>query len=220
MVSVGRLKGISALILVMAFVLNVSEPALATGLGMMSPDITRNSVLYYCQSHGGYAQSGKCYFQDGSYCDLWAFFNGTCPSRATIEQEMWEAEVSMFLNSDDYYSNCPSCVQSGNTASYWMNQANNYYLAGSYQNAVTMYNRALSIDPNLADAWLNLGNSLYFLSRYDEAVAAYDQVIKLDSQNPNAWQGRGMALQKLNRTSEAKSDLEKANTLQSSAGQA
>jgi tetratricopeptide (TPR) repeat protein len=220
MVNLGRFTGILALILVFVFALNVVEPVLATGLGMTGPVVTRNSVYYYCQSHGGYPQSGKCYFPDGSYCDLWAFFNGTCPSRETIEQSMWDAEVNQFLNGDDYYSNCPSCVQSSNTATYWMNQANSYYLAGSYQNAVTMYSRALSIDPTLTEAWLNLGNSLYFLGRYDESVAAYDQVVKLDPQNPNAWQGRGMALQKLNRTDEAKNDLEKANSLLSSTAQA
>ena len=214
----GRFKGTFALILVIIFAFNAIEPALGVGLGMTSPAVTRNSVYAYCQNHGGFPQSGKCYFPDGSYCDLWAFFNGTCPSRATIEQAMWDAEVNQFLHGDDAY--CPTCIQSGNTADYWINQANNYYLAGSYDNAATMYTRAIAIDPSRSDAWLNLGNSLYFLGRYDESVTAFDEVIKLDPNNPNAWQGRGLALQKLNQTSEAQADLEKANSLLESTAQA
>jgi hypothetical protein len=54
-------------------------------------------------NHGGCPKDGYCYFPDGTYCDLKAFYNGTCPSKEYYEQMMWEAEAYRFLYSDYPY---------------------------------------------------------------------------------------------------------------------
>jgi tetratricopeptide (TPR) repeat protein len=208
----------------MGLALAVIEPSWATGLGMVGPGHASSPEEAYCLNHGGSPLSGKCYFPDGGYCNLGAFYNGTCPSQVSIEQAMWEAEAYAWLHSDNTYSSPVSPYNYGTpasyvvvgiygTAAYWLNQANKLYLAGSYEQAATMYGRALNLSPSLYGAWLNLGNALYFLGRYNESLNAYDSVIRLNSQNALAWQGKGLDLLALNRTNEANDALAKARTL-------
>jgi hypothetical protein len=74
-------------------------------MGMSRGGWQGSAPAAYCVSHGGYPKDSYCYFPDGTYCDLWAFYNGTCPGEEYYEQMMWEAEAYRFLYSDyPYYS--------------------------------------------------------------------------------------------------------------------
>jgi len=88
------------LILLLAGLL--AEPALSQGLGQTCPCDYRNPAEVYCVSKGGCPQNGNCYFPDGSFCELWSFYNGTCPGREYYEQMLWEAEAYRFLYGDLY----------------------------------------------------------------------------------------------------------------------
>lgn len=181
----------------------------------------RNPAEAYCSAHGGCPKSGNCYFPDGSFCELWSFYNGTCPGTGYIEQAIWNAEIYSFLYGDDYngYSGRNTGIEnigygSGTySADYWKAEGDRYYLAGSYREAVDQYYRAVQLDPTLVAAWLNLGNSLYFLGRYQDSLAAYEAAIKLDPNNASAWRGRGQALLAQNRTGEAEDALRRAEAL-------
>ena len=84
----------------------IAEPVCAQGFGSCGPGECQagNAAQAYCIQHGGYPSGGYCYFPDGSYCDLWSFFNGTCPGRAYYEQMIWDQEAYNFLNGDDGYN--------------------------------------------------------------------------------------------------------------------
>jgi len=224
------LESTKHLMIVLALVLAVVGTAWAQGMGSgggcyYNP---RNAAEAYCSAHGGCPKSGNCNFPDGSYCDLWAFYNGTCPGKGYIEQALWNAEAYAFLYSDSYpvYAGNPVSssyqVYSGQnsglgattySAGYWKSEADKYYLAGSYTEAANMYGKAVQMDPSFVAAWLNMGNSLYFLSRYPEALAAYEAAIKLEPNNANAWQGKGQSLLAQNRADEAHEALSKAEAL-------
>lgn len=225
-------KSVRVLILILSFACIILEPVWALGMGgnggcYASP---WNPAEVYCKNQGGCPKSGNCYFPDGLYCDLWSFYNGTCPGKAYYEQALWNAEAYSFLYGNDYYNHypetypyAPSYVPSYTpsyaaytgygTASYWLNEANKFYQAGSYGQAVDLYYRAVNLDPNLFEAWLNLGNSLYITGRYQESLAAYDSAIKLQPGNANAWNGEGSALMALGRVNEANAAFERANML-------
>jgi hypothetical protein len=96
-------------ILALAFII---EPAFAQGLGSPGPCQARNAAEVYCVQHGGCARDGYCYFPDGSYCDIWSFFNGTCPGRAYYEEMIWQQEAYRWLNGD-YYSPYQSVYYTG-----------------------------------------------------------------------------------------------------------
>ncbi len=198
-----------------------------------------NAAEAYCSANGGCPRSGTCYFPDGTYCDLEAFYKGTCPGTGYIEQAMWNAEIYAFLYGDQFgfagqsknagygstgygdagygnagYGTAGSVIGSAAySAGYWKAEADRYYLAGSYQEAAELYRRAVQLDPTLAAAWLNLGNSLYFLGRYQESLEAYEAALRIDPNNASAWQGKGQALLAQNRTEEAQEAFSRAETL-------
>jgi len=74
----------------------------ATGLGSSAaPCQARNALEAYCVNHGGCPNGGYCYFQDGGYCDLRSFYNGTCPGAGYYEQAIWMTEAYNFLYGDE-----------------------------------------------------------------------------------------------------------------------
>ena len=210
-------------VLIVSLALAIIEPVSCQGLGMINPARVTNSAEAYCMNHGGIPQSGKCYFPDGGYCNVWSYYNGTCPSQATREQAMWEAEAYAFLNGDigypvyqpsNYGVPVGSYLAPGyGAASYWMNEGNRLYMAGSYEQAAAMYKKAVNLDPSQRVAWLNLGNAFYFLGRYQESLNSYETVLNMEPQNAGAWQGKGLDLVALNRTIEANDAFVKARVL-------
>lgn len=214
-------------LLILSLMLTTIEPALGQGFGMINPARVTSSANAYCMNHGGTPQDGKCYFPDGGYCDVWSYYNGSCPSLANREQAMWEAEAYAFLNGDTGYPGHPAYRPSNygvpvgsylaagyGTASYWTNEGNRLYTAGSYEQAATMYTRAVNLDPSLKTAWLNLGNSFYFLGSYQESLNAFETVLNMEPQNAAAWQGKGLDLVALNRTIEANDAFARARAFQ------
>jgi hypothetical protein len=93
---------LTAILLVWAL---LTPPVAAQSMGMSRGGWPGSAAAAYCTNHGGWPKGDYCYFPDGTYCDLWAFYNGTCPSKEYYEQMMWEAEAYRFLYSDyPYYS--------------------------------------------------------------------------------------------------------------------
>lgn len=122
------------------------------------------------------------------------------PTKAQIEEFMWYADVYNFLHGNEYYPpyyfGIPAYSQvsiTGN-ASYLLNEANDLYLAGSYEKATKSYLEAVRLDPSSSTGWLNMANSLYFLGRYQESLDAYNAVLKLEPQNENALRGKDTVL--------------------------
>lgn len=75
--------------------------------GQTGQCVARNSAEAYCANHGGCPRNGYCYFPDGTYCEVWSFYNGKCPSKEYYEQALWEAEAYRFLYSDYYPAYTP-----------------------------------------------------------------------------------------------------------------
>ena len=98
--------------------------------------------------------------------------------------------------------NTPANNQSAvnGNATYWLNEANVFYLTGSYEKASESYAKAVNADPSLSEGWLNLGNSLYYLGKYQASLNAYSALLKLDPQNVDALADKSQALLALNKT--------------------
>lgn len=159
------------------------------------------------------------------------------PTEAEKQQFLWMKEAACFLYSDDccYATVAPHYVSTtaglsasisastsasvlqpfGNdTAEYYLNKANEFYLTGSYEQAAELYAKAVEIDPSLQNGWLNMGNALFFMRRYEESLNAYNSVLNLNPQNENALLGKSEALSALNRTDEANAAMNVVKKLQ------
>jgi len=153
-------------------------------------------------------------------------YNCYPPTRAQVEQHLWDAEALRFLYCDQCYTSyipiypyqysyqtqATQILENG-TSVYWQAEGDKLYLAGSYEKAAAAYSEAVKLDPYLSEGWLNLGNSLYFIGKYQEALNAYNAALALNPQNENALQGKTQSLLALNRTTEANAAQKTLNTL-------
>jgi tetratricopeptide (TPR) repeat protein len=148
--------------------------------------------------------------------------NSDCYSSRISEwqQRLWYADIYNFLYGDCecYYANhgvynpyagatpaasadnapTNSVKTVGEDATSLMDEANVFYLTGSYEQAAESYAKVVNIDPTLSKGWLNLGNSLYFLGRYQASLDAYEALLNREPDNANALAGKNNALSALN----------------------
>ncbi len=85
---------------------------------------------------------------------------------------------------------------------------------GYADEALTVYNRVLEIEPKSAWAWARKGRTLRLLARYDEALASYDRALELNPRFAWAWTGKGQVLERLNQIERALAAHETATELQ------
>src|SRR3989338_2266635 len=81
---------------------------------------------------------------------------------------------------------------------------------GLYQEALSLFDEALEIDPKLAPAWYNKGVALGNLCRYEEAITCCEKALEIDPKYTSAWNNKGVALNNLGRYEEAITCCEKA----------
>ncbi|WP_017316865.1 serine/threonine-protein kinase [Mastigocladopsis repens] len=93
-------------------------------------------------------------------------------------------------------------------------QANTLYELQRYEDALSVYEKAVNIRPDYAQAWNGQGKTLYEVKEYKEALAAYDKAIQIEPDYLEAWSGRGFTLNKLQRYQEAVASFDKALQLE------
>lgn len=63
--------------------------------------------------------------------------------------------------------------------------ADSAYAADNYQEALSLYDRALKADGPSAALWYNIGNTQYRLGNLGEAIVAYERSLRLDPSDPD-----------------------------------
>ncbi len=98
-------------------------------------------------------------------------------------------------------------------APVWIELGNLFFKAGSYNEAVGSYEKAIKIDPSSGWAYSNLAMGLVFQSKYKEAVPLYLKSIELFSDEKDkatAWNRLGNVYRKMNDYENAKKAYENA----------
>jgi tetratricopeptide (TPR) repeat protein len=72
-----------------------------------------------------------------------------------------------------------------------------------YEEAIAMYDKAITLKPDNASYYYNKGIALRNLIRYIEAIAMYDKAIALKPEDARYYYNKGRALGSLNRYEEA-----------------
>jgi tetratricopeptide (TPR) repeat protein len=67
---------------------------------------------------------------------------------------------------------------------------------GHYEEAISRYDRAVTIEPENEDAWYNRGVALAALGHYEKAIMSYDHAIAIKPEDKEAWNNRGVAFLK------------------------
>ncbi|MGK7874265.1 MAG: tetratricopeptide repeat protein [Xenococcaceae cyanobacterium] len=79
-----------------------------------------------------------------------------------------------------------------------------------YLEALSFFERAITIDPNYPPVWNNKGWALSGLNRDEESLEAYEKAVELNPKFVNAWNNRGMTLYEMGRYQEALTSFERA----------
>ena len=92
----------------------------------------------------------------------------------------------------------------GESAQFWYDQANGYYISGDYEKAAASYDKALELVPNSSVIWNLKGKVMGMLNRYEESISCFDKSLAINSSNPESMSLKAIALsQGLNKNSEA-----------------
>lgn len=97
-----------------------------------------------------------------------------------------------------------------NNATELYKQGNTFLELQRYQDALTVYEKAVNLKPNYVQGWNGQGKALFELKKYPEALAAYDKAIQIQPDYLEAWSGRGFSLANLQRYSEAIASFDRA----------
>lgn len=74
---------------------------------------------------------------------------------------------------------------------------------GLYEEAVEIYDRVLSINPESAYAWNNRGVALFKAGRPEDALNSYNQSLKIEPENLDALRNKGFVLRSMGLLQEA-----------------
>lgn len=92
----------------------------------------------------------------------------------------------------------------GESAQFWSDQANGYFISGDFEKAAASYDKALEQEPNSTDLWNNKGKVLGMMGRFDDAISCFDKSIAINTSNPESLNLKAIALSRgLNRNREA-----------------
>lgn len=99
------------------------------------------------------------------------------------------------------------------TATDYLKQGNAFFFDSRYDDAITSYDKAIQLNPELYEAWFTKASLLTLLQCYDEAVSAYRFATQLKPESYEAWAGQGTALIKVKKYDAAISALNEAIAL-------
>jgi len=84
---------------------------------------------------------------------------------------------------------------------------------GKFNEAISLYDKALAIKPNLVNALNAKGLALDSLGKFNEAIGMYDRALAVDPNNTAALTNKGVTLYHLGRYNEAISLYDKVSTI-------
>jgi len=115
---------------------------------------------------------------------------------------------------DAVVAGCESLLEKFPNSAVVMNlQGAAMQVLGRPADSVSVFDKAIALQPDFAEAHSNRGNALKDLGDIDEAIASYDRAIRLNPQNVVAYLNRGNACKDGGRMEMARACYEQAITL-------
>lgn len=93
-------------------------------------------------------------------------------------------------------------------------EANKLRDQGSYEKAITAYNRVLEITGDNVEIITEKANTLLVMGDIDQAIQLFKRAVEIESNFPRAYQGLGMAYEQLGDITEAKKNYKKVLELE------
>lgn len=82
-------------------------------------------------------------------------------------------------------------------------------MAGSFNQAVSCYLKAVKMDANFAEAWNNMGNAFGQMREYTNAIECFDNALVIDPIYERALYGKAGTLKNMGKRQEALSTVDR-----------
>jgi tetratricopeptide (TPR) repeat protein len=106
-----------------------------------------------------------------------------------------------------------NCYGAKGKAEEFFEQGKKDSLAENADSAISNYNKAIEINPQLVKAYNNRGIAYTWKKQYDLAIADFNKAIELDPNNGKAYNNRAIVYSYQGETDKARQDLHKAQSL-------
>jgi tetratricopeptide (TPR) repeat protein len=118
--------------------------------------------------------------------------------------------LTLLLVSGIFFAGCSS--KSSRSKEY-LDQGITVMYESRFDEALTLFEKAISLDPESYEAHYYYGNCLYTLRRHQEAMEAYDKCLSINTSFADAYYNRGLLREMLGDKSGSCEDYKKAEEL-------
>jgi len=74
----------------------------------------------------------------------------------------------------------------GESAQFWSDQANEYFISEDFEKAAASYDKALELEPNSTALWNNKGKAMANLGSIADAIYCFNKSLAINSSNPES----------------------------------
>ncbi|HWQ65610.1 MAG TPA: tetratricopeptide repeat protein, partial [Methanospirillum sp.] len=97
------------------------------------------------------------------------------------------------LSETPQYAQNVTSVKTGQNDDDWVAIGNSQVQSGSFQEAITAYDKALEGDRKSADAWNGKMSALLYQNKYTDVMELFSDAEKVIPNNPGIWINKGRA---------------------------
>ena len=111
----------------------------------------------------------------------------------------------------EFYDKALKIIENAET---YLNKGISLVELEKYDDAVTCYDKASTLDTNDSLIWYNRGVALTQLEKYDEALSSYDKAIEISPGYADAWYNKAELLKHKGQEAEAENCFTKVKELE------
>ena len=141
-------------------------------------------------------------YQSAANAYEWALTGDANLGNLSLLADIWVNQSAVFWHLGRYQHSRDAAGEAiminPELAEAWYNKGlalMEYKNQDAVEEAVTVYERAIDIEPTNANFWTGKGIALAFLQRYEEALAAVEQALQLNPSHPQAVQNRNQIVE-------------------------
>src|SRR5919197_2241834 len=117
-----------------------------------------------------------------------------------IEALAQENATSILTNNNNTITNANKLI----------NQGISLLIVGKYNEAISLFDKVLAVDPTNTLALTNKGTTLAYLQKYDQAISLFDKALDIEPNNTSILDSKGNVLVSLHKYNQAISLFDKA----------
>ena len=132
-------------------------------------------------------------------------------AKALVNEGVLSADYDEHKEAIEFYNKALKIIE---TSEIYLNKGISLVELEKYEDAVTCYDKAATIDTNDSLIWYNRGVALTQLERFDDAISSYDKAIEVSPGYADAWYNKAELQKHKGQDAEAENCFAKVKELE------